>query len=60
MFDIVTAFRGWQLACTKMPICSLLLCQTEVNEDASCTLRVVEEVGGLDVAVEDPVSMDRT
>ena len=41
-----------------MPICSLSLCQTEVNEDASCALRVVEEVGGLDIAVEDPVGMD--
>ena len=41
-----------------LPVCTLLLGEAEVDEDAASFFVVVEEVGGFDISVEDAGAVD--
>ena len=52
------ALHGLDFAVTSMPIGALTFGKAEIDKYASVLSRVVEEICGLDIAVEDAASVD--
>lgn len=59
MRDPIATLLGGECAGTLVPVRSLTLSKTKIYKDPAGLLRIIEKIGGLDVAMEDLLLVDR-